>query len=190
MDLKVLCTLLRSKALHGVSCGLHCTIATLLREAISSDEDREEEEEEEEENGNGDVNTSLLDHRLQKSSCAGKEQRRSPKKKRRKLNPNSKRQQYRNGTLAPECHSCSWNQVPDSAYDLLGHCLDLDPWSRLTAKQALQHPFLAQQPLLEDAGDAESAMGELDFPCHWQQHLIPPASASHTLASTSERPKR
>ncbi|XP_077413413.1 cell division cycle 7-related protein kinase isoform X1 [Vanacampus margaritifer] len=34
-----------------------------------------------------------------------------------------------------------WDTVPDEAYDLLDHLLDLNPTSRLTAAQALQHPL-------------------------------------------------
>ncbi|KAJ8011373.1 hypothetical protein DPEC_G00057490 [Dallia pectoralis] len=34
-----------------------------------------------------------------------------------------------------------WNQVPDKAYDLLDRLLDLNPATRITAKQALQHPL-------------------------------------------------
>jgi cell division control protein 7 len=32
-------------------------------------------------------------------------------------------------------------KVPDSAYDLLERCLDLDPHKRITASQALKHSF-------------------------------------------------
>ena len=38
--------------------------------------------------------------------------------------------------------SDSWNQVPDSAYDLLHRCLDLNPATRITANLALQHSFM------------------------------------------------
>ncbi|NXG48531.1 CDC7 kinase, partial [Psilopogon haemacephalus] len=34
-----------------------------------------------------------------------------------------------------------WDQVPDEAYDLLDKLLDLNPATRITAKEALQHPF-------------------------------------------------
>ena len=40
-----------------------------------------------------------------------------------------------------ESDSESWNQVPDSAYDLLYKCLDLNPDTRITAELALQHTF-------------------------------------------------
>ena len=36
----------------------------------------------------------------------------------------------------------SWNQVPDSAYNLLYRCLDLNPATRITAELALQHSFM------------------------------------------------
>lgn len=39
------------------------------------------------------------------------------------------------------CGSCS-RYVPNSAYDLLERCLDLNPKSRITASQALSHQFL------------------------------------------------
>ncbi|XP_051944134.1 cell division cycle 7-related protein kinase isoform X1 [Hippocampus zosterae] len=34
-----------------------------------------------------------------------------------------------------------WDAVPDEAYDLLDHLLDLNPASRVTAAQALEHPL-------------------------------------------------
>lgn len=34
-----------------------------------------------------------------------------------------------------------WDEVPDEAYDLLDKLLDLNPASRITAKEALLHPF-------------------------------------------------
>lgn len=39
--------------------------------------------------------------------------------------------------------AASWEEIPDSAYDLLYKCLELNPSERITAQQALQHPFLA-----------------------------------------------
>ena len=38
--------------------------------------------------------------------------------------------------------SDSWNHVPDSSYDLLYRCLDLNPATRITAELALQHSFM------------------------------------------------
>lgn len=32
--------------------------------------------------------------------------------------------------------------VPDTAYDFLDKCLTLNPEERITARQALKHPFL------------------------------------------------
>lgn len=37
----------------------------------------------------------------------------------------------------------SWQSLPDSAYDLLYRCLEMNPAKRVTALDALQHPFLA-----------------------------------------------
>lgn len=34
-----------------------------------------------------------------------------------------------------------WDRVPDEAYDLLNRLLDLNPVTRITAAQALQHPL-------------------------------------------------
>lgn len=34
-----------------------------------------------------------------------------------------------------------WDQIPDEAYDLLDKLLDLNPATRITAKEALLHPF-------------------------------------------------
>lgn len=35
--------------------------------------------------------------------------------------------------------------VPDCAYDLLQHCLDLNPVTRITAEQALSHSFIVNR---------------------------------------------
>lgn len=35
----------------------------------------------------------------------------------------------------------SWANIPDSAYDLLKKLLDMNPFTRITADQALQHEF-------------------------------------------------
>lgn len=40
-----------------------------------------------------------------------------------------------------DCGSCP-EYVPKSAYDLLERCLDLNPATRITASEALNHPFL------------------------------------------------
>lgn len=48
-----------------------------------------------------------------------------------------------------DCSPCSnptsWRTVPDSVFLLLHRCLDLNPDTRITAEQALQHPFIADQ---------------------------------------------
>ncbi|XP_062437392.1 cell division cycle 7-related protein kinase [Rhea pennata] len=41
-----------------------------------------------------------------------------------------------------------WDQVPDDAYDLLDKLLDLNPATRITAKEALLHPFFKDMRLL------------------------------------------
>ncbi|XP_054387266.1 cell division cycle 7-related protein kinase isoform X3 [Pongo abelii] len=40
-----------------------------------------------------------------------------------------------------------WNEVPDEAYDLLDKLLDLNPASRITAEEALWHPFFKDMSL-------------------------------------------
>lgn len=44
-----------------------------------------------------------------------------------------------------------WDQVPDEAYDLLDKLLDLNPATRITAKDALLHPFFKDMRLWERA---------------------------------------
>ena len=43
------------------------------------------------------------------------------------------------------CTIAVWGEVPQSAYDLLHRCLDLDPFTRITATEALKHPFMADK---------------------------------------------
>ena len=38
-----------------------------------------------------------------------------------------------------------WSDVPDSAYDLLRHLMDLNPLTRISADSALNHPFFTEQ---------------------------------------------
>lgn len=40
-----------------------------------------------------------------------------------------------------------WDRVPDEAYDLLDKLLDLNPATRITAKEALLHPFFKDMRL-------------------------------------------
>jgi len=47
-------------------------------------------------------------------------------------------------TLRHRTQSTSYaNDIPDSAFDLLHRLLDLNPFSRVTAANALKHPFVA-----------------------------------------------
>ena len=43
---------------------------------------------------------------------------------------------------ASQSDSDSWNRIPDSAYDLLYKCLNLNPATRISAELALQHSFI------------------------------------------------
>ncbi|KYO19623.1 cell division cycle 7-related protein kinase isoform A [Alligator mississippiensis] len=44
-------------------------------------------------------------------------------------------------------HTKGWDRVPDEAYDLLDKLLDLNPATRITAKEALMHPFFKDMRL-------------------------------------------
>ena len=44
-------------------------------------------------------------------------------------------------SVSDETSMETWENAPDSVYDLLLQCLDLNPVSRITAHQALTHPF-------------------------------------------------
>ena len=38
----------------------------------------------------------------------------------------------------------SWRNIPDSAFDLLRRLIDLNPYTRITAEEALKHPFFTE----------------------------------------------
>ena len=76
--------------------------------------------------------------------------RSSLKDKTSSSNP-SKKSKHCNGTVVSDGESPSeliedpvtesWDNVPDSVYDLLKLLLDLNPHTRITASQALSHSF-------------------------------------------------
>ena len=35
----------------------------------------------------------------------------------------------------------AWSEIPDAAYDVLSKMLELNPHQRITAEQALRHPY-------------------------------------------------
>lgn len=56
----------------------------------------------------------------------------------------------RNGCWGLDAHTTNlegWDTVPDEAYDLLDRLLDLNPASRITAEEALLHPFFKDMNL-------------------------------------------
>lgn len=53
----------------------------------------------------------------------------------------SEQDKDRTGPLQEEVEEQGWDRVPDEAYDLLDRLLDLNPATRITAAQALQHPL-------------------------------------------------
>lgn len=56
----------------------------------------------------------------------------------------------RNGCWGLDAYTTNlegWDTVPDEAYDLLDRLLDLNPASRITAEEALLHPFFKDMNL-------------------------------------------
>ncbi|EDO33825.1 predicted protein [Nematostella vectensis] len=97
---------------------------------------------------------STPDHRIS-HACKGTRSQAGESCSSKKLNSNNSAQGSE--TSRHECHGvrqggvhmdgsacmccrCCW-AVPDSAYDLLERCLDLNPSTRITASEALSHPF-------------------------------------------------
>ncbi|XP_048207912.1 cell division cycle 7-related protein kinase isoform X2 [Perognathus longimembris pacificus] len=54
---------------------------------------------------------------------------------------------HRSGSGTCTTNSEGWDEVPDEAYDLLDKLLDLNPASRITAEEALLHPFFKDTSL-------------------------------------------
>lgn len=58
----------------------------------------------------------------------------------------TERRQHLDGSeCSCTCSNCCW-MVPHSAYDLLEQCLKLDPRLRISADEALRHPFFNEIP--------------------------------------------
>ncbi|KAH3796925.1 cell division cycle 7-related protein kinase-like [Dreissena polymorpha] len=57
--------------------------------------------------------------------------------------PMSKHQTKKGVTMDPLSEQ-SWRSVPDSAFDLLSRLLDLNPYTRITAEEALTHKFFSE----------------------------------------------
>lgn len=57
-----------------------------------------------------------------------------------------------------------WGRVPDEAYDLLDRLLDLNPATRITAAQALQHPLFKDLRSCRLSGDQESRINRTELP--------------------------
>lgn len=151
LDLKDLCGTLRSTVLscdHGASsCDRGATSCD--RGATSCDHKAD--------------HIHCSDSRAQKRRRVPSEEKKLSPTKKRKLNykhrtrplePVSPENRLMNGDETDSgCCSCSWNQVTDSAYELMSRCLDLNPQTRITAEQGLQHPFLtdASYPNIPDS---------------------------------------
>ena len=59
--------------------------------------------------------------------------------------PVSKQQTTKKYNKENRVSEASWKQVPDSTFDLLSKLLDLNPYTRITAAEALNHPFFTEQ---------------------------------------------
>lgn len=57
--------------------------------------------------------------------------------------PMSKHQLKKGVKITPEAEQ-SWKNIPNSAFDLLEKLLDLNPYTRITAEEALRHPFFQE----------------------------------------------
>jgi len=57
--------------------------------------------------------------------------------------PMSKHQLKRGVKVNPAAES-TWRCVPDSAFDLLSRLLDLNPYTRISAEDAIRHPFFTE----------------------------------------------
>ena len=87
------------------------------------------------------------EHRDQEShSSPCKRSRLNSRSRTRSLEPAVQTQSSIGPASIAECHSGSWDQVPESVYDLMLKCLDLNPLTRISAEQALCHEFLTEKP--------------------------------------------
>ena len=118
-NLRLLCTTLR---------------ATLLGRDVDNDSEPSPSKKSKLCNGDANVDSAKFKSPLRT--------RRSP----RKLGCNSPKLRAVHGSSQSQCRDPnSWDAAPDSVFHLLYRCLDLNPETRITAEQALQHPFIADQ---------------------------------------------
>lgn len=77
---------------------------------------------------------------------------------------------------------------PASAYDLLGRLLEINPHKRITAEEALNHPFFTEAPPLPSAGAGSAAdVDDVALGFRKGRNLIEASDSKQNMATTRRR---